>query len=37
MTVLDGGDDTKIKLKQYRLESDQPIKAKIIGFVKGEN
>jgi hypothetical protein len=37
MTVLDGDRETKVKLKQYRLESDRPVKAKIIAFVKGEN
>lgn len=37
VTVLDGGKDTQIELKQYRLESEQPVKAKIIAFVKGSN
>ena len=36
MTVLDGGKDTKIELKEYRLPK-QPVKAKIIAFVKGGN
>lgn len=37
MTVLDGGKETKIELKQYRLESEQTVKVRIIGFVKGGN
>ena len=32
-----GGKDTKIELKEYRLPSKQPVKAKIIAFVKGGN
>ena len=37
MTILEGGSDTKLELKQYRLDSEQPVKAKIIAFVKGGN
>lgn len=37
MTVFDGGKETKIELKQYRLESEQKVRAKIIAFVKGNN
>lgn len=37
MTVLDGSNDTRIELKQYRLAAGQQVKAKIIAFVKGDN
>ena len=37
MTVLDVDKETKIELKEYRLESEHPVKAKIIAFVKGGN
>ena len=37
LTVLDGDKDTKIVLKEYRLGSRGPVKAKIIAFVKGAN
>jgi hypothetical protein len=37
MTVLNEGKDTKIEVGRNRLESKQPVKAKIIAFVKGGN
>ena len=37
MTVLEGGEDIKLKLTRYRLEPDRPVRAKIIAFVKGGN
>ncbi len=37
MTLLEGGGEAKVKLKQYRLDPDRTIRAKIIGFVKGGN
>jgi hypothetical protein len=37
MTVLDGDKETILELKRYRLESEHPLKVKILGFVKGGN
>jgi hypothetical protein len=37
MTVFDVDKEIKIELRQYRLESEHPVKAKIIAFVKGGN